>query len=298
MGKTIFRTPKENRLQAQKGTTVFLYAFLAVFIIYGATLIAPVLWILWNSLKTGEAFYESSFVAPDFANLQWQNFKNAFIEIEFNNTNFIMMFFNSVWMSGLKVAVSLIASTLTAYALARFRFPCKSLLYSIAIVIQVVPIIGTGGATYKFLFQAGMINNPALIWLAWAGGFDFSFIVLYGYFKSISGTYAEAANIDGASQFTVMLKIMLPQAIPAIASLAIMNFITAWNDYQTPMLFMRNYPTMALGIYSFKNSSSWLSNGTPVYFCAVLIAMLPVCIIFACTQKMIMTNVTAGGLKG
>ena len=85
MEKTIFRTPKENRLQAQKGTTVFLYAFLAVFIIYGATLIAPVLWILWNSLKTGEAFYESSFAAPDFANLQWQNFKNAFVEIEFNN---------------------------------------------------------------------------------------------------------------------------------------------------------------------------------------------------------------------
>ena len=125
MGKTVFKTPKENTLQQQKGTRVFLYVFLGIFIIYGATLIAPTIWALWNSLKTGEAFYESSFAAPDFANLQWQNFKNAFIEIEFNNTNFIMMFFNSVWMSGVKVAVSLISSTLTAYALSRFRFLVK-----------------------------------------------------------------------------------------------------------------------------------------------------------------------------
>ena len=296
--KNKFYNPKANKLKAQKGTTIFLSVFLGVFILYGATLIFPALWALWNALKTGEAFYESSFAAPDFKNLQWQNFKNAFIEIEYNNMTFIDMFFNSVWMTSLRVVASLAASTLSAYALARFRFPGKSLLYSIAIIIQVVPIIGTGGATYKFLFNARMVNNPLLIWLAWAGGFDFSFIVLYGYFKSISGTYAEAAGIDGASQFKVMLKIMLPQAMPAIASLAIMNFITAWNDYQTPMLYMRKYPTMSLGIYSFQRTASWLSNGTPVYFCAVLLSMLPVCIIFVCTQKMIMTNVTAGGLKG
>ncbi len=298
MEKKVFTTPKNNRLKAQKGTKVFLSIFLAVFILYGATLILPVLWAAWNSLKTGDDFYKNSFAAPDFSNLQWKNFMTAFIEIEINEATFIEMFFNSVWMSGLKVAASLVASTLTAYALARFRFPGKTLLYSIAIVIQIVPIIGTGGTTYKFLFNAGMVNNPMLIWLAWAGGFDFAFIVLYGYFKSISGTYAEAASIDGASQFTIMLKIMIPQALPAIASLAIMNFITAWNDYQTPMLFMRNYPTMSLGLYSFKSGSSRVSNMEAVYLCAVLIAMLPVCIIFACTQKMIMTNVTAGGLKG
>ena len=191
-----------------------------------------------------------------------------------------MMFFNSVWMAGLKVAVSLIASTLTAYALARFRFPCKSLLYSIAIVIQVVPIIGTGGATYKFLFQAGMINNPALIWLAWAGGFDFSFIVLYGYFKSISGAYAEAANIDGASQLTTMLKIMLPQAIPAIASLAIMNFITAWNDYQTPMLFLEKNPVLAWGLFEFFKSYEQELSTPTVKIAGGIIVLLPLLVLF------------------
>jgi ABC-type glycerol-3-phosphate transport system permease component len=78
----------------------------------------------------------------------------------------------------------------------------------------------------------------------------------------------------------------------------ILNFITAWNNYQTPMLYMPKFPTLALGIFSFEKISPFLKNGIPVYFCSVILSMIPVLIIFSCTQKMIMTNVTAGGLKG
>lgn len=240
----------------------------------------------------------STFLIPEFSELQWDNFKHAFEEIKYAQTSFIMMFVNSLWMSLLTIFVNVGCSTLTAYAMARYRFPGKTFLYSLAIIIQVVPIIGTGGAAYKFMDSIGMVNNPLLIWLSWAGGFDFSFVVLYGYFQSISGQYAEAAEIDGASQLRVMMQVMLPQALPAIASLMILNFISTWNNYQTPLIYMSKYPTLSLGIFVFEQKKSFLPNGTPVYFSSILLSIIPVIIVFICTQKMIMSNVTAGGLKG
>lgn len=289
---------KPSKMKEQADTKVFLYVFLTIFILYGLTLILPVIWLLMNALKTSrEYLLNSSFALPE-GKLQWINFGNAFKEIQYDETSFFGMFFNSVWMSLLNIFVNIGCSMLTAYAMARYRFPGKTFLYSLAIIVQVVPIIGTGGAAYKFMATVGMVNNPMLIWLSWAGGFDFSFVVLYGYFQSISGQYAEAAEMDGASQLRVMWQVMIPQAIPAIASLMILNFISAWNNYQTPMLYMSKYPTLALGIFSFEKISPFLKNGIPVYFCSILLSMIPVLIIFSCTQKMIMTNVTAGGLKG
>lgn len=298
MSKTTTIKSLKKKKHERASESVFLWVFFVIFCIYGLSLFFPVGWAFINSLKTSDAFYENSFAFPQFAAMQWKNYKNAFTDITFNSTNFIGMTFNSLWMTSLCVLVNVACSTLTAYALAKYRFPCRGLIYSIAIIVQVIPIIGTGGARYKFMYNIGMINNPLTIWVSWAGGFDFAFIVLFGYFKSISGFYAEAASIDGASEWTVMTRVMLPQALPAIGSLLIINFISTWNDYTMPLIYMRNYPTLALGIYSFRTSSTFSSNATPTYFAAILLSMLPVLILFCFTQKQIMTNVTAGGLKG
>ena len=176
-------------------------------------------------------------------------------------------------------------------------FRGKTLIYSIVILIQVLPTFSSGPAMLQFLYATGIANNPFLIWLTWAGGFDFSFIVLYGYFKSVSWSYAEAAMIDGAGHFKVMYKIMFPQAIPAIASLMVLNLIGAWNNYQTPMLYMKSYPNLAYALYLLDQEST-ISLGRPIYFSAIVMSMLPVMLVFVFCQKMIMTNVTAGALKG
>ena len=180
MGTKTRNVTKPSKMQLQKGTKVFLGVFLTIFILYGLTLILPVCWLLMNALKTSRDYLlNSSFSLPE-GKLQWINFVHAFNEIKYDETSFFGMFFNSVWMSLLNIIVNIGCSTLTAYAMARYRFPGKTFLYSLAIIVQVVPIIGTGGAAYKFMANLGMVNNPMVIWLSWAGGFDFSFVVLYG----------------------------------------------------------------------------------------------------------------------
>jgi ABC-type glycerol-3-phosphate transport system permease component len=90
---------------------------------------------------------------------------------------------------------------------------------------------------------------------------------------------------------------MLPQAMPSIIALSILSFIGTWNDYMTPFLYLKNWPTLALGIYQFDTMQQYRSN-VPIYYCGVLMSMVPILILFCCMQKTIMENTVAGGLKG
>ncbi len=287
---------QEKILKRHLAETIFLVVFFCFFVIQALTLLYPLFWVITNSLKTPFEYYESSFSLPSAFRIE--NYGKAFVDIAIKESNFLVLFWNSTWIAVVSSVVNISSSMLAAYAMAKYRFPGKSVIYSIAILVQVLPIIGAGPAAYQFIYNTGIADNPALIWLTWAGGFDFAFIVLIGYFKSISSSYAEAAFIDGATNFRVMYQIMIPQAIPAIASLMILNLIGGWNNYSTSMLYMKSYPNLALAIYLFDKQSQFAETGTPTYLAVIVLSILPILIVFITCQKMIMTNVTAGGLKG
>lgn len=287
---------QEKFLKRHPAETIFLVVFFFFFVVQALTLLYPLFWVITNSLKTPFEYYESSFNMP--SSFLIQNYGKAFVDIAIKDSNFLILFWNSVWIAVISSVVNISSSMLAAYAMAKYRFPGKSVIYSIAILVQVLPIIGSGPAAYQFIYKTGIADNPALIWLTWAGGFDFAFIVLMGYFKSISSSYAEAAFIDGATNFRVMYQIMIPQAVPAIASLMILNLIGGWNNYSTSMLYMKSYPNLALAIYLFDKESQFAETGTPVYLAVIVLSILPILAVFITCQKMIMTNVTAGGLKG
>ena len=291
--KRLLSAFKRLSLQAK----IILSVTFVFFLLYSVSLIYPIVWTFFNSLKSTQDFYDYPFDLPR----EWlfSNYKRAFLSIRAGRTTFIGLFVNSIWMTALSTFVSILFSTMTAYAVAKYEFPGRSFLYSVAIFIQVIPLVGSGTAMYRLLHAWGIANNPALIWVIWAGGFTFAFLVLYGYFKSVSWTYAEAAFVDGAGNWRVFLQIMIPQAKPAIISLAIISLIGNWNDYMTPMLYMDDYPTLALGMYIIRESSSFdYAGGKPVFFAALLISIAPIVAIFIAFQKTIMENTVAGGLKG
>ena len=136
------------------------------------------------------------------------------------------------------------------------------------------------------------------MWIAWFSAFDFAFIVLYGTFRGISPTYSESAKLDGANNLTVLFKIVMPQAFPCIAALAIQQSITVWNDYTTSLIYLRDYPNIAYGLFVTEKSISYIENARALYSAVVCISMVPILILYACSQKLILTNMNAGGLKG
>jgi ABC-type glycerol-3-phosphate transport system permease component len=268
-----------------------------LFIIIAFISIYPLFWALINSMKDLESYLHSSVALPQ----KWHftNYLNVFTEMfKVKGVNYMGMLVNSLWIVAVKVLVNVASSTMLAYAVARFRFPGKELLYVIVIFVNTIPIIGSGPAAYKLLSALGMVNNPITFWISWASGFDFAFIVLYGYFKGVSSSYSEAAYIDGAGELKTFCSIILPQIMPCLVAIMITQAISVWNDYGTVMIYLRKTPNLAYGLYEFNKVAMYEKNSRPVYFAAAVISAVPIIVLYTCTQNLILTNMTAGGLKG
>ncbi len=273
---------------------ITLITFFIIFLAFACMYLLPFFWVIVNSLRDSGDYFDNVFTLT--AQFNFKNYANVLSEFYVGDYYFDDMLFNSLWILVVKVFVNVASSTMLAYAIARFRFPGKDFLYSVVLFVNVIPIVGNGPAAFKLLNGLNMVNNPMTIWLYWAGGFDFAFVVLYGYFKGISSTYSEAAMIDGASNLTILFKIILPLAFPCMVAIMINQAISVWNDYSTPMIYLREYPNLAYGLYLF-NQSGFLVDRT-VYFAAIVISCLPVIILYSCTQNILLANLTAGGLKG
>lgn len=273
-----------------------MFAFFCVLYLY------PLFWALINSFKSMDEFSTNSLSMPK----QWLFWHYSAVFEDFQVVplsggepyRYAKMLGNSLWILVVHVTVNVCSSALLAYALARFRFPGCKFLYSVVIFANTIPIIGSGPAAYKLAMALGLINNPYAIWLMWASGFDFAFIVFYGYFKGVSPSYSESAKMDGASNWTILVKVILPQIIPCIVAIAITQAIGIWNNYSISMVYMRDYPNLAYGMYLFQDSNFLVADSKPIYFAAAIISCVPIIVLYACTQNLILTNMTTGGLKG
>lgn len=283
----------KNRTLNEKIVLLIVFLFFALFAI---TLIYPFIWALFNSLKTNPNYFRDPFGVPKGI-YEFKNYLKAFSDLEIANTNLIGMFFNSALLTIGGTFMTIMSSSLTAYVLSKYKFKLRNFIYGVAVFIMIVPIVGALPAYYKLLSDLHFVNNIFGMILTFGGGFGIYFLFLYGFFKSISWEYAEAAFVDGASDYMVFFKIMLPQAKPALVSVGIICAIGIWNDYFTPFMFLDQFPTVSLGIYQFETLMIYQSN-YPVYFAAILLSSIPMIVIYSLFQKTILENTVAGGLKG
>ena len=276
---------------------VVLTIAFVLFAIYAVSLIYPFIWTFLNSLKSNKEFFDDGLSLPQ----KWLfvNYKDTLTtKMIYNDTNLFGMFGNSILLTVLCTIAPMVSSTLAAYATARFkRFKICKIIFNIALLVQIVPTVGSLTATYKLVHDLNMDNNYATIWLLSAGGFSFTYLMLYGCFSGISQTYSEAAKIDGAGNFRVFLQIILPQAKPVLVSLTILAFIGSWNDYLTPFLYMDDYPTVSLRLYELQSQMIYASE-MPSLFCGIILSLVPIVIVFSVFQGTIMENTSAGGIKG
>lgn len=281
---------------------IIYICFFVFFTFFAVLYLYPFLWAIFNSFKTMKEYSTDSLSFPE--NWLFRHYLEVFTEFQAvplsggEPFKYFDMLLNSLWILVVNVFVNVVSSALLAYALARFRFPGSTFLYAVVIFANTIPIIGAGPAQYKLAMSLNMINNPSAIWLMWAGGFDFAFIVLYGYFKGVSRSYSESAKIDGANNWTIFIKVILPQVTPCIVAIAITQATGVWNNYSISMLYLRDYPNLAYGMYLFKDSSFLVKDSMPIYFAAAVISCIPIIVVYTCSQNLILNNMTTGGLKG
>ena len=124
------------------------------------------------------------------------------------------------------------------------------------------------------------------------------FLVFYETLRAFPKDFAEAAYIDGAGNFTVMIKIMAPLSATTYFTIALLLFVQFWNDYTTPMLYMPNVPTLAYGLYYFVDLSRINEvNSQPMRLAACIMMVIPTLALFLAFHNKLLSNVTIGGVK-
>ena len=209
--------------------------------------------------------------------------------------DFMMMVWNSVWRTTASAFLNWFSTAIVCYVLVHYRSKFTSFIYALGLLIAMLPLYGGQAAQYRLYSRLGLINNPAISFVS-ISLYGTSFFYMYAFWKGISHSYVEAAEVDGANHYQILFKIMLPQVLPSIISLFVMQFITAWNDYEGTAAYMKEYPNLAYGTYAFSAQSEYSGN-VPAYFAGVILSLIPVLILFVAFQNTIMEKVYFGGLK-
>ena len=288
----------EKKTHGEKILHAVVFVF---FCIQALSLIVPVLWMIMSSFKGALEYMsdwgKNAFALPDNWALGFSNYKNAFKVLEIRGTDFFGMTFNSLWYSVVSTAFSVIMPALTGYVMAKYSFPGRKIIFNVAIISMVIPIVGNTASRMQILSFMQLLDSPLYVIVNALGGFGGNFLVYYGFFKVLSWSYAEAVMIDGGGHFTVFFRIMLPQAAPILLTYAIINLIGFWNEYESIILFLPSYPTLAAGLYEYQGNAIRAAN-FPIYFSGLIISIVPTLILFSIFSNRVMTSISIGGLKG
>ena len=187
---------------------------------------------------------------------------------------------------------------LTAYSCARYNFKSSKVVHTIVLVAMIVPIVGSLPSELKIAYALGFYDKIWGVWLMSANMLGLYFFVMYSAFKAMPMGYSEAAKIDGASNFQIMVRIALPLIKNLFLTVFLINFVEFWNNYQTPKVYLPNYPTLGYTLFYYKNTNHATFTKLPNIISLALVVMLPVLILFLIFQERLMGNLTLGGLKG
>lgn len=289
----------------------FNYLALILFILlllYSISLLFPVLWTLLSSFKSpieydflgNKTGWPKEFSFSNYVTAYNNFYVKVYAEETDSYSYFYMadLFGNSLLYSFLCALAATITPCLVAYAVARFNFKFSKIIYSIVIVTMALPIVGALPSEIQMAKSLGIFDTFIGLFIMKANFLGIYFLVFFAQFKSIPRAYSEAAKIDGASNFRIMTQIILPLAFGTISTVFLLNFITFWNDYQIPMVYLPSHPVAAYGMYEFQSVlTSELAN-TPTRLAGIFIMALPIVVVFALLNKKLMVNLSVGGIKG
>lgn len=283
-----------RRYKSEK--VLFIIMFI-VFVIFSISFIFPFLWVLMNTFKTKGDFAKDFMSLPD----KWvlDNFITAFT---FKNTatknyTVFQMMGMSVLIAGVGTIVTVFTSSAAAYVVAKYRFPGRNLIFSVVVFSLIVPIVGSLPSQIQLMDSLHLSGTVIGCIFLYSGGFGMNFMLLYSFFKNLSWTYVEAARIDGASDFKIFFRIIIPMAKGPIIAISVIQLIGLWNDYLTPSIYLPNKPTIAVGLKYLSDTMIQQGNYT-LLFATIIVALISIIVLFCCFSKTIMENTSVGGLKG
>jgi N-acetylglucosamine transport system permease protein len=275
-----------------------------ILVLVSLTIIIPTIWVFLASFKQRDEFYGNPWSLP--RSLYLQNYADAFTDARIGD-----FFLNSLFVTALAMVLVVAIALPCAYVLARFDFPGRRILQMaiqgglfINVNYIVVPIflmlVGFDSSVYQWFPNGLFINNLVVLAIVYAStSLPFTVFLLQDFFARIPEDYEEAALLDGANQFTVMVRIFFPMATPAISMAMLFNFLSFWNDYIISMTLMTDSSsrTVQVGLLNLMATQRAATNYGRLY-AGMVIVIVPVIIFYSLVQKRLLNVTNAGGIKG
>lgn len=212
---------------------------------------------------------------------------------------FLLWMKNSLLLSAGTIFVSMLCAVPAAYAASRWRFRGRRMLLETLLVLNAFPQVLSLFALFRVLKTMGLLNQHIGLILIYAGSMCvFAIWNMKGYFDTIPVEIEDASKIDGAGDFQMILKIVLPLAKPAIVVTCVMVLITVWNEYLFSTTFLLDSRTYSLAGGLYQLQSNDYSRSWPMFTAASILTSVPLLLIFFRVQKYMVSGLTAGGVKG
>ncbi len=330
------KKPKANKID------VFFDTIIAILIsVFAIFLLLMLLWGFMTSLKNPDDFdltAKGKYAFPYIDWNDWDNvlasnheffelknyaivFKNFFFTEMFEtwyvgtnstpvrhlaeNVDFLTMLWNTLVYAGVGGLIFAVVPAITAYLTCKYHYKLSTIINAVFTLILAIPIVGALPSELTWLRQLGIYDSLWGNFLRYLSGAGMYYFVYFAFFKSMSDAYREAAEIDGASDLTIMLRIYFPMALKTIGTVFLIQFIALWNDWQSEMVYLPTHPTLARAVYEMSLGKSDIGTGldkgalasVPVKMAASMMLAFPITVIFIVFRNKLMGNVSVGGLK-
>lgn len=269
---------------------VFTFLKYAVLVIACLIVFIPLVVVFLGSFKNNTEFLSSNvFALPQ--KLEWNNYKTAFMDgnvlLGLKNTGIILV---------ISCIGTIITGTMTAYVVQRFNTLFGRIMKAAFLVATLFPNIAMQVTVYRIMNSFHLVGHMAAPIILYIGTDIISIYIFIQYLNNISYSLDESAIMDGASYFTVYLKIILPLLKPAIATVLTIKMISIYNDFYTPQLYMpsEKLAVVSTALYRFIGpyGAKW-----EIIFAGIVICIIPTLIIFLCLQKQIYAGLVNGSVK-
>jgi ABC-type glycerol-3-phosphate transport system permease component len=264
-----------------------------VLIVWSLSILFPLVWVLYESLKTNREFFQNVWSLPEV--WKWGNYKNAWVKYQLGTT-----LLNTLYYVGASLVLGTLLTTLNAYALTRMEFKGRKLIWGTIMISLFLPGINALIPQYVLMRDLHLTNSlTGLILLESLGESVFFLMLLGGFMQSLPKELEESAFMDGASLFQVFGRIMVPLAMPGIVTVAIFKFLGLYNNFLAPFIYLSDPKKYTIGVNMYQaNQMMQYTADWVTLFAGVTIAMVPSILMYVFFQRWIMEGATMGAVKG
>lgn len=309
---------QEKNKKAKRNVSVFAIVFGSILALYALILIAILLSGVLTSLKTNEDFS----IRENYLGLprdgftrkllwpwqwEWANFSKIFKYMTVDLTGrydvqigMDMQILYTLLYAGGCAFLGTLCPFLVAYATTKFKYKFNKVIELVVLFAMIVPIVGTQVSMVSLMHKLHIYDTFWGLYMQKFGFVNMYYLVFVSVFKGVSREYYEAAHIDGASEWSVMVRVAFPLVITSFGLVFLIYFIQYWNDYQTLILYAPSHPSLSYALFNLMTNPSGADstlNQDTTKMAGCIMIIVPVVVLFIIFRNKLMGNLSIGGVK-